>query len=288
MTTSYSLNLAPHIGLNAPDDGLFVEHAGTDPIAQIRFMHEHGFRAVEDNFLKARPLDVQKAIAAELERRDMKLATFVATFETATPVGVPYGPDAVSIGSNNLGDRETLIRSVEESVEVAKRVGAEYCTVLSGPFDLAMPRDYQTANAIENLKWCADVAEKGGLTLGLEPINAREWTGTFVTTIPHAYLIAKSVNSPALQVIFDAYHVQIETGSVLENLDLAWDQVGYVQIADAPGRNEPGTGEMNYRRILKELHDRGFDGFVGVEHGKSKPGKEGELAVLEALKEVAP
>ncbi len=82
--------------------------------------------------------------------------------------------------------------------------------------------------------------------------------------------------------------MQIETGSVLENLNLAWDQVGHVQIADAPGRNEPGTGEMNYRTFLRELKSRGFEGFVGVEHGKSKPGREGELAVLEALKDVAP
>lgn len=284
----HTLNFAPHIGLNAPDDGLFVEHAGVDPVAQIRFMHEHGFRAIEDNFLKARPVEVQRAIAVELERLDMRLATFVATFETATPIGVPYAPDALSIASGKKADREALVRIVEESVEVAKRVGAKYCTVLSGPFNLSTPRDYQTANAIENLKWCADVAEQGGLTLGLEPINAREWTGTFVTTIPHAYLITKSVDNPALRVIFDAYHVQIETGSVLENLDLAWDQVGYVQIADAPGRNEPGTGEMNYRRFLQELKGRGFEGFVGIEHGKSQPGKEGEVAVLEALKRVAP
>ncbi len=286
--TTYSLNFAPHIGLNAPEDGLFVEHAGTEPIEQIRFAHERGFRAIEDNFLKARPLATQRAIASELERLDMRLATFVATFETATPAGVPYAADALSFGSGEKSDREALVKIVAESVEVAKRVGAQYCTVLSGPVDLAIPRDYQTANAIENLKWCADVAEKGGLTLGLEPINAREWTGTFVTTIPHAYLIAKSVDSAACRVIFDAYHVQIETGSVLENLDLAWDQVGYVQIADAPGRNEPGTGEMNYRTFLRELADRGFDGFVGVEHGKSKPGKEGEVAVLEALDAVAP
>ncbi|MEL6429222.1 MAG: TIM barrel protein [Planctomycetota bacterium] len=286
--TRSAMNFAPHIGLNAPDDGLFVEHAGTDPLAQIRFIHERGFRAIEDNFFKARPVEVQDAIARELERLDMRLATFVATFETATPIGVPYGPDALSIGSGKKSDREALVRIVEESAEVAKRVGATNCTVLSGPFDLAVPREYQTANAIENLKRCAEVAERSGLVLGLEPINAREWTGTFVTTVPHAYLITKAVDSPACRVIFDAYHVQIETGSVLENLDLAWDQIGYVQIADAPGRDEPGTGEMNYRTILRALHERGYDGFVGVEHGKSRPGVEGELAVLAALDAVTP
>jgi len=285
--TTHPLTFAPHLGLNAPDDGLFVEHAGPDPVAQIRFAHERGFRAVEDNFLKARPIETQLAMAAEIERLDMRLATFVATFETATPVGVPYAPDALSIASGEPSDRQALVKIVEEAVEVAKRFNATYCTVLSGPFDLAVPREYQTANAIENLKWCAEIAEKGGLVLGLEPINAREWTGTFVTTVPHGYLITKSVDSPACRLIFDAYHVQIETGSVLENLDRAWDQVGYVQIADAPGRNEPGTGEMNYRTFLAELRARGFDSFVGVEHGKSLPGKEGELAVLEALEAVA-
>lgn len=284
--TSYTLNFAPHIGLNTPDDGLFVEHAGTNPIEQIRFMHEHGFRAVEDNFLKARPVEVQKAIASELERLDMRMATFVATFETTKAAHTPYPPDALSFA--RAADREALVRLIQDSVEVAKRTGATYCTVLSGPFDLAIPLEYQTSNVIENLKWCSEVAERGGLTLGLEPINSREWTGNFVTTVPHGYLITKSVDSPACRLIFDAYHVQIETGSVLDNLERAWDQVGYVQFADAPGRNEPGTGEMNYRSFLRQLEDRGFDGFVGMEHGKSKPGRAGEIAILEALEHVSP
>lgn len=284
----YSLSFAPHLGLNSPDDGMFAEHAGPDPVEQIRFMHEHGFRAVEDNFLKARPPAVQTAIGRELERLGMRMATFVATFETATPIGVPYPRDALSFASAKRSDREALVKIVEESVEVAKRVGATWCTVLSGRFDLAIPRDYLTANVVENLKWCAEVCEAGGLTLGLEPINGRQWTGSFVTTIPHAYLITKAVASPACRLIFDAYHVQIETGGVLENLELAWDQVGYVQIADAPGRNEPGTGEMNYANILRALKDRNFDGFVGIEHGKSIPGKQGEIAVLEALAKVNP
>lgn len=287
-STSYTLNFAPTIALNAPDDGLFVHHAGKDPLDQIRFLHERGFRAFEDNFLKARPLDVQRAMGAEVERLGMEIGTFVATFDTTSAIGQYRSPDSLSFVSHKRSDREALEAMFREAVEVAKRTNARTCTVLSGRFDSTVPRDYQTARMVENLKRCAEICHDGGLTLGLEPINGRQWPETFCTTIPHAYMMVKAVDNPACKLVFDAYHVQIETGGVIENLDYAWDAIGYVQIADAPGRNEPGTGEMNYRTILQHLKNKGYDALVGVEHGNSQPGADGELATLRALEAVAP
>jgi hydroxypyruvate isomerase len=80
------------------------------------------------------------------------------------------------------------------------------------------------------------------------------------------------------------YHQQIQEGNITPNIDLAWDEIGYFQIGDNPGRNEPGTGEINYRNIFKHLHEKGYDGVLGMEHGKSKPGKEGEEALIAAYR----
>ena len=78
------------------------------------------------------------------------------------------------------------------------------------------------------------------------------------------------------------YHQQITEGNIIPNIDKGWDEVAYFQVGDNPGRKEPTTGEMNYKNIFRHIHSKGFTGIVGMEHGNSKPGKEGEQAVIDA------
>ena len=81
------------------------------------------------------------------------------------------------------------------------------------------------------------------------------------------------------------YHMQRNEGNMIPNINRAWDEIGYFQIGDNPGRKEPGTGEVNYRNIFKHLFDKGYKGVLGMEHGNAKPGKEGELALIKAYRE---
>jgi hydroxypyruvate isomerase len=97
-------------------------------------------------------------------------------------------------------------------------------------------------------------------------------------------MICRAVNSPACKVLFDMYHQQITEGNIIPNIDLAWDEVAYFQVGDNPGRNEPTTGEMNYRNIFKHIHAKGFTGVVGMEHGNSAGGKDGERKVIDAYR----
>jgi hydroxypyruvate isomerase len=90
------------------------------------------------------------------------------------------------------------------------------------------------------------------------------------------------VNSPSLKILFDIYHQQITEGNLIPNIDRAWDEIGYFQVGDNPGRREPGTGEINYRNVFGHIHSKGFDGIVGMEHGNSRQGREGERAVIDA------
>lgn len=259
----------------APGFGMFKEHAGEDPIDNIKFIDEMGFRAVFDNGLMGKPVALQEKIANELAKRNMDLGPFVlyADFKVKSFV------------TRDREIRDMLIKRMKEGVETAKRVNAKTALVVPGRFDEGLEWDYQTANVIENLKYCCEVVEPSGLVLVIEPLNA--WTnhpGLFLTKIPQAYQICRAVNSPSCKIVNDIYHQQITEGNIIPNIDMAWSEIAAFHIGDNPGRKEPGTGEINYKNIFKHIYQKGYDGVLCAEHGRSKKGKEGELAVIEAYR----
>lgn len=265
------MKFAPHIGLSSPEDFMFPASAGNDPIDQIKFIADQGFSGIEDNFLKLRPIEVQEKIGKELARHNLEMGCLVNNLIFDRPTFVSDSNEA----------KEVLLQQLKETIEVAKRVNGKYVTTLSGVLDPRLERDYQTANMIENLKYCAELAESAGIILGIEAITGKLWQGTFVTTVPHAYLIVKAVNSPAVKLIFDTFQTQMETGNIIENMDRVWDEIALFQIADAPKRTEPSSGEMNYTAILKHIQSKGYKGLIEMEHSISQPGISGEKKVLE-------
>jgi len=272
MKSRWKMRFAPHLGIHEPNGhGMFKNLAGNDPIDQIKFIAEQGFAGIEDNLLKWRPTEVQEKIGKELERHGMQMGCFVNNLVLDRPTFV----------SNSLETHEVLLQQLRETIEVAKRVNGKYVTTLSGPLDPRLDRDYQTANMIENLKYCAELAESAGLILGLETISSKWWPGTFLTKIPHAYLITKAVNSSAIKLIFDTFNAQVEGGDLIENIDRVWDEIACFQIADVPHRTEPTSGEMNYKVILQHIYAKGYTGLIEMEHFISQPDPEGEQAVLE-------
>ncbi len=273
--TSFKLKFVPHIGLTSLDDGMFINHAGKDPIKQIQFIAAQGFKGIEDNFMKIRPIEQQIAIAQELEKQGMELGSFVhntTTWQDATLVSEPSEV------------REIILKEIRETIEVAKRVNGKYLTLLSGKSNPTMERQYQKVNFIENLRVIAKEAEKAGIILGLEAINGKEFPGTFITKVTDAYEIVKAVNSPSIKLTFDMYHIQMENGNVINNFDTTFDEIAYIHMADNPGCSEPGTGEMNYVNILKHIYKSGYKGFIDMEHVNSIPGKQGERRILDIYK----
>jgi hydroxypyruvate isomerase len=106
-----------------------------------------------------------------------------------------------------------------------------------------------------------------------------------LTTIPHSYQICKAVDSPCCKIVNDLYHQQISEGNLIPNIDAAWDEIASFHLGDNPGRNEPTTGEINYKNIFKHLLNKGYQGVLCMEHGKSKGNsKEGEQAVIDAYR----
>lgn len=264
----FKLNYAPHFGM-------FKNHTGDDLITQLQFFHEQGFTALEDNGLPDRPVADQEKIGKTLADLKITMGVFVATkdFDNPTFAISSYKPEL----------RERILKDIRNAVEVSKRVNARWCTVVPGCHDEKLDWDYQTASVVEMFKRCAEIAEKANLVLVMEPLNTRiNHPKLFLNRIAQAYLICKAVNSPSVKILYDMYHQQITEGNIIPNADLAWDEVAYFQIGDNPGRNEPTTGEMNYRNIFKHIYHKGYQGVMGMEHGIKVKTKEGEQAAIEA------
>ena len=267
---NFNLNYAPHLGM-------FTNSAGTDPVDQLKFMYDQGFTAFEDNNMKKRDVNLQNRLADFMSKNNMQMGVFVAhTIHWKEP----------NLASGNIEKRNQFLDEISQSVEVAKRVNAKWMTVVPGHLDLRLNIAYQTSNVVESLKQACNILEPHGLIMVLEPLNFRNHPGLFLTESPQAFEICKSVNSPSCKILFDIYHQQIQEGNLIPNIKNCWDEIAYFQIGDNPGRKEPTTGEINYKNIFKYIHGRGFKGVLGMEHGNSKNGIVGEVAVIDAYKKV--
>jgi hydroxypyruvate isomerase len=267
---NYKLNYAPHLGM-------FKNHAGSDPIDQLNFIADLGFTAFEDNNMRKRPVSLQNKMASVMKKRNLVMGVFVAH-------EIYWNKPTLTSGEKEYVDK--FLSEITNSVEVAKRVNAKWITVVPGFVDLRINHSYQTANVIETLKKASEILEPHGIVMVLEPLNFRNHPGLFLTESPQAYSICKSINSPSCKILFDIYHQQIQEGNIIPNIEKCWDEIGYFQIGDNPGRNEPTTGEINYKNIFKFIKEKGFTGVLGMEHGNSIKGKEGELSLIKAYQSV--
>ncbi len=266
----FNLNYAPHFGM-------FKNMAGDDLIDQIKFMADVGFTAMEDNGMKNRTKDTQEKIAAEMARLNMKMGVFVAH-------SIYWREPNLTSGNKDM--RSEFLKEIAESVEVAKRVNATWMTVVPGHVDLRLKIEYQTSNVVDSLKMASEILEPNNLIMVLEPLNFYNHPGLFLERIPQAYEVCRAVGSPSCKILDDLYHQQITEGNLIPNIDHAWDEIAYFQIGDNPGRKEPTTGEINYLNVFKHIDSKGFKGIMGMEHGNSKPGAEGEQALIDAYKTV--
>lgn len=268
---SFKLKYAPHFGM-------FKNSAGDDLLDQIRFMHEHGFTAMEDNGMMGRTVETQKKIGGLMEKLGMEMGVFVVKFDN--------WPPKPTLASGDKQWTDTFLKACREAVEVAKRVNAKHMTVVPGNFQRNLPMDVQNGNVIEALRRGAEVFEPHGLSMVLEPLSDNP--NLFLRHSDQSYMICKAVDSPACKILFDIYHMQRNEGRLAFHIDQVWDEIGYFQIGDEPGRKEPTTGEINYKYLFKRIHDKmketGRDFIFGMEHGNFGKGVEGEKKLIEAYR----
>jgi hydroxypyruvate isomerase len=260
----------------APHFGMFENHAGKDIVSQLEFMADQGFRSLEDNGMMKRPIEEQERIAAAMSRLGMHMGVFV----------IDGGDNwKISLATGKPEFKQLFVDTCKKAVDIAKRVNAKWLTVVPGFYERKLPIGLQTAHVIDALRAGADILAPHNLVMVLEPLSDNP--DLFLRTAPQTFEICKAVNSPACKILYDVYHMQRNEGNLINTIDLCWEEIAYIQIGDNPGRKEPTTGEINYKHIFNHLHHKkGFRGVMGMEHGNAKPGKEGELALINAYREV--
>ena len=171
-----------------------------------------------------------------------------------------------------------FLKSVEESLAVAKRIGCRRLVVHVQPVPMgsgtsrmpdpgrAQALKAQRRNIAAALKKAAPLAEAAGVMLMLEPLNILvDHNGYCLSSSGDGAEVLREVASPAVKLLFDLYHMQIAEGNLIGNLTANVDLLGHLHIADVPGRHEPGTGEINYPNVLAAVSRAGYSGCVGME-----------------------
>ncbi|ADY52004.1 Xylose isomerase domain-containing protein TIM barrel [Pseudopedobacter saltans DSM 12145] len=264
----FNLNYAPH-------KGLFKNHAGDNFIDEIKYYHELGFRAIEDNGYLKRSVKEQEEIGNTLAKLGMTMGVFVVD-------GGDNWKTSLTTGKKEFLDK--FVETCQKSVEAAKRCNAKWLTVVPGFYERKLPYGNQFANVVEAMRRGAEVFEPHGLIMVLETLS--DTPELFLQQTHETYAVCKAVNSPSCKILYDIYHMQRTEGNLIVNIDRCWDEIAYIQIGDNPGRKEPTTGEINYKNLFKHIYNKGYKGVMGMEHGKSVGGKEGEIKLVDAYREV--
>ena len=262
--------------LYAPHFGMFKNHAASLE-DQLQFAADQGFRAWEDNGMSGKDEATQRRLAAKMTKLGMTMGVFIAHGDFSQP----------TFASGRKDHQERVLKEIDRACVVAERVNAKWCTVVPGAVDPRKDAGYQFANCVELLKRCCERIEqnKSDLVMVLEPLNFRDHPKLYLTKMAQGFAICRAVGSVHCKVLNDLYHQQITEGNLIPNIDASWSEIGYFQCGDNPGRREPYTGEINYRNVFAHIHSKGFNGVVGMEHGLSEGGKEGELKLINAYRE---
>lgn len=267
----FSLGFAPH-------EGSFKSRGSR--LEQIAFAADQGFTAWEDNEAAGRPIEEQVAMARALQQRNMTMGVFVASMPR-------WGEMRPLLGGNDEAERQGFLADIRASIDVAKRLNAKWMTVVPGFLDRRLPVEIQTGRIIDTMRRAAEIVEPHGLVMVMEPLNTLvDHPGVFLQTIPQGFAVARGVNSPAVKVLADLYHEQIQAGHLIKTMEICWNEIAYIQFGDNPGRKEPGTGEVNYQNVVRWLRAKKFSGVIGMEHGNSIEGRAGEERLVAAYRAI--
>jgi hydroxypyruvate isomerase len=231
-------------------------------VERIEAAANAGFRAVECQFPYAFSAS---DVAGELARHGLVMNGI------NTPQGDPAKGEFGMAAAPGMGSR--FRDEFEQALAYAATVGARMIHVMSGMTggQSAAARDA----FFENFTWAADRARAGGVTLLIEPLNAVDRPGYFVSRSDEVVALLGELACENVKLLFDVYHIQIMEGDLLRRLGRHWPHVGHVQLASVPRRHEPDEGEVAFAAILGELSARGYGGFVGAEYnprGKTQDG----------------
>lgn len=273
---SWHLRYAPHLGYRPPFEPMFRALVGSDdPVDHVAFAAEHGFAGVLCAAARRLAPSEQERVGKAIARHGLQAGCVLyTTFDQLKNTSWATDSDEA---------RRWIAAELAQATAAAQRVGARQLAVLGGAH-ADRPIGPQREAFARHLRHAADIASRDGLTLCLETLNGHTVPGMLLHHLPDALDVLRAVDHPAVRLIFDTAHVQAMDGDVLAQLDAAWEFVEIVQLADCPGRLEPGTGQVDFARVLQTLARRGYQGLVELEHGWAVPGAESEQRGLDTLR----
>ena len=236
--------------------------------ANLSFMYnEHDFldrfaAAASDGFKGVEYLFPYEHPAGEIRRRLDDNGLTQALFN-APPGNWAAGERGIA---SIPGRQEEFRRSIATALDYARAIGNQSLHVMAGLTVAGVERTRQRAVYMNNLAHAADEAAGVGVTIVIEPINTRDIPGFFLNRQDEAQAISAELDRPNLKVQFDLYHCQIVEGDLATRLRRDMPNVGHIQIAGVPERNEPDTGEVNYAYLLRLIEELGYSGWIGCEY----------------------
>ncbi len=266
---------------------LFRRMAGKDPIDRLEFFKSQGFRGVEGvvfiqhkrRYTKEEK-EKQKLIGQKLKELGLLMGPQSSMNEKDVPtMTANKTPDGKS---GKTAIRDMLKRQLDTTFEVLENVGGK--TFIAGPGaldnDIEWIRQYE--NAVENMAFCADIAEKSGFVMEIEPLNTLSHPGVFCDRAELAAKICRQVNRKSCRMLYDIFHEQMQMKNLntLDDPDV-WTCIESFHVADAPERNEPGSGTIDYPKVFKKIWEKGFRGIIGLEHTQSSDTLECERRILD-------
>jgi len=271
-------------GLTALSSGVFAAPSGQDDLKQIGKTPRTKFAVNIEMWWNDLPFleRIQKTAklgfpAVEFwpwQRQDID-----AVAKTCRDLGIAVAQFTAwgfTPGLNDPQNHKKFLADIAAGCKVAQKLDCKMMTVVGGNDQPGMTQEQMHENIIAGLKKAASIAEDHDVILILEPMNIRvDHKGHCLYGSPPSIRICEEVASSHVKINWDLYHMQITEGDLCGRLREGFrsKQIGYLQLADNPGRNEPGTGEVHYNRVLKEAYDLGYRYYVGLE---CRP-KEGEL-----------
>lgn len=225
-------------------------YSGKDEIYHLEKIKEHDLHGLE--YYAWWNLEDVKKVAREQERIGVGISTTCTKF--------------ISLVDESL--RDAYLEGIRQTIETCKILNIRSVISQTGNVLDGIPRDIQRQVMVETLKRCAPLFEEADIVLEVEPLNGLvDHQGHFLQRSDESVDVIDQVDSPNVKLVFDVYHQQITEGNVIRNAVGYIDRINHYHIADNPGRNQPGTGELNYVNILRAIKNTGFSGFVGLECG---------------------
>jgi len=255
MTLRYSVNLSM----------LYTEHPFLDRFSMAA---RAGFRAVE--YLFPYEFDLR-----EIRTRLDDLGLTQALFNLH-----PGDLGLSEWGALSNPNKRAYFRwSLTNALEAASFLGCSRLNTMFGQRVEGVSLDAQLDCAAENLSWASPMAEQAGVTLLIEPLNATDFPEYALHRTVEALQVIRRVGHSHVQLQYDIYHAQMTEGNLINTFTNCLPEIGHIQLADVPGRHQPGTGEINYPAVLGALSELNYSGYVGLEYRPSG-GSDASLAWL--------